>query len=93
MAKKISLAELMGGSASSQGSDMQLSKLHEILGASMPELPRNAIGRHRLVRSLSQRFGKNFRSLPGVSGLVSQFDNEIAFEKQIQQLKNVKLRR
>lgn len=93
MAKgKLSLAELMGSAGAGQAvQGLQLSKLHEILGDATPDLPRNAVGRHRLVRALNQRFGKNFRSLPGVSDLVGQFDNEIDFERRVQQLKSIKL--
>lgn len=86
--RKVSLAELMGKDSSTQG--LQLSKLHEVLGEAMPELPRNPIGRHRLVRSLNQRFGPNFRSLPGVKDLMSQFDGEIEFEKQCAKLRSIK---
>lgn len=84
---------MMGSAGAAQaGQGMQLSKLHEILGEAMPELPRSAVGRHRLVRALNQRFGKNFRSLPGVSDLVKQFDDEVSLEQRVQRLKNIKLK-
>lgn len=85
--KKLSLAELMGSSGA-QG--MALSRLHEVLGHATPELPRNAVGRHRLMRALHQRFGPNFRSLPGVKDLVSQFDSEVDFEGKIQRMRQIK---
>lgn len=88
MAKKLSLAELMGKQGAQSG--MELSRLHEVLGEKMPELPRNPVGRHRLISALSQRFGPNFRSLPGVTDLMKQFDNEVDFERRIAQLKQVK---
>ncbi len=53
----------------------------------MPELPRNSVGRHRLIRSLQQRFGPNFRTLPGVMGLVKEFDDDIKLEQRIGKLK------
>lgn len=87
MAKKLSLAELMG---SSGAGGMQLSKLHEVLGHATPDLPRNAIGRHRLVTALHQRFGNGFRALPGVSDLMKQFDGEVEFEKKVAQLKAIR---
>lgn len=92
MAKKVSLAELMGSNAASQSGSggMHLSRLHEVLGEAMPELPRNPVGRHRLVRALNQRFGANFRSLPGVSDLVKQFDDEIEFEKRVARMKAIR---
>lgn len=92
--KKASLAELMGKVASRQGmGGLALSQLPEILGDAMPDLPKNPMGRHRLVRSLQQRFGPNWRSLPGVNGLVKQFDEEINTSKRIAQLKALKPRR
>lgn len=90
MSKKSSLAELMGSSASGKGDGLALSHLPQILGDSMPELPRNPLGRHRLIRSLQQRYGKNFRSLPGVKDLVKQFDDEIAFEVRVAKMKKIK---
>jgi len=94
MAKgKLSLAELMGSTGAAHAAQgMQLSRLHEVLGDAMPELPRNAVGRHRLIRALNQRFGPNFRSLPGVKDLVGQFDDEVAFEERIGKVKQIKFR-
>jgi hypothetical protein len=85
---KVSLNELMG--SGTKGEDLKLSRLHEILGDAMPELPRNAVGRHRLVRALQQRFGRNFRSLPGVSGLVKEFDHETKFEQKLGQIRGIR---
>lgn len=91
MSKKASLSELMGGTAAQHAGNLKLEHLPHILGDAMPELPRDAVGRHRLISALRQRFGDSFRSLPGVSGLVSQFDKEIDFEEHIQRIKAVKL--
>lgn len=88
MSRKTSLAELMGSSGSS--GKMELSRLHEVLGEATPELPRNPVGRHRLIRALNQRFGPNFRSLPGVGDLVKQFDTEIDFERKVARIKAIK---
>ncbi len=86
--KRNSLAELMGSAASGKGENLTLSHLPEVLGEAMPELPKSPLGRHRLIRSLQQRFGPNFRSLPGVKNLVKEFDDEIAFEVKLAKLKN-----
>ena len=88
--KRASLAEMMGKSAAAHGPGLRLSHLQEILGDAMPELPKNPIGRHRLITALSNRFGPGFRSLPGVSGLVTQFDDEIAFERKLAQMRAVR---
>jgi hypothetical protein len=71
-------------------SGMALNNIHEVLGHATPEMPRNAVGRHRLVRSLQQRFGPNFRSLPGVKDIMKQFDGEVDVEKRIAQLKQIR---
>lgn len=91
--KRLSLAELMGTVASQGGGKLSLKQLPEILGESMPELPRSPVGRHRLIRALQQRFGRNFRSLPGVKDLVTEFDADIAFEGKVAAMRAIKLRR
>jgi len=93
MAKgKLSLAELMGSKAAGHAGNgsMQLSRLHEVLGDATPELPRNPIGRHRLITALQQRFGDNFRTLPGIKDLVGQFDTEIEFEKRLARMRAIR---
>lgn len=94
MAKKNSLAEMMGSNGAQQSANgLQLSRLHEILGDATPELPRNAVGRHRLIRALNQRFGKNFRSLPGISNLIKQFDSDLEVENKIAHISSIKASR
>lgn len=93
MAKKVSLAELMGSKGASSSGSLSLDQLPDILGESMPELPRNNVGRFRLVRALQQRFGKNFRSLPGVSNLIKEFDSDMEFEDKISRMKKIKIKR
>lgn len=93
--KRASLAELMGKSAAqshSQGG-LKLSQLGEILGDATPELPKNAVGRHRLVRALQQRFGSNFRSLPGVKALIEEFDQDLAFERKVAEMQAIRYKK
>lgn len=87
--KRASLRELMGGAADR---GLSLESLPSILGEAMPELPRNGVGRHRLITALQQRFGSNFRALPGVSNLVKEFDAEIAFEDKVRKVSSIKYR-
>lgn len=92
MSKKLTLAELMGSSAASRGEQgLSLKQLPVILGDAMPDLPKNAVGRHRLVRALQQRFGPNFRSLPGVGGLIKEFDTEVELETRVQRIASIRL--
>ena len=90
--KKTSLSELMGSHGANLASSggLQLSRIHEILGDATPELPRNAVGRHRLVTALHQRFGEGFRNLPGIKNLISQFDDGIALEQKARKLSAIK---
>lgn len=91
MSKRTSLSELMGSHAASQGGSLSLEHLPQILGDAMPELPRNAVGRIRLIRSLKARFGPNFRALPGVSNIVRDFDQAIVHEGRIAKISAIKL--
>lgn len=95
MSKRPSLAELMGTTASQLGGAgrLTLDQLPKVLGDSTPELPKNAVGRHRLVRSLQQRFGLNWRSLPGVKDLLKEFDDELDLEIRIAKMKKIKFRK
>lgn len=90
---KASLAEMMGTFGASSNGQMSLGDLPNILGDMMPELPRTAVGRHRLIRALQQRFGKNFRSLPGVQGLVTEFDADVSHEDKMRQIREIKYER
>ena len=88
--RKTSLAEMMGSYGANKGK-LTLDSLPNILGDGMPELPKTQVGRHRLVRSLQQRYGNNFRSLPGVKDLISEFDKHLDFEKKIAKMKAIRL--
>ncbi len=90
MSKRASLSEVMGSAAAEKGSELKLEHLPEILGDAMPDLPKNAVGRYRLLRSLKARFGPNFRSLPGVTGLLTQFDGVLDTERTIHKIKSYK---
>lgn len=95
-AKKASLQELMGkhaGGKASASKGLSLGDLPMILGDALPELPKNSVGRFRLVRALQQRFGKNFRSLPGVENLVKEFDQDIKHHELMGKLSGIKPKR
>lgn len=88
---KISLNEIMGKMAV-KGSDKSLSldDLQDLLGERMPELKHNPVGRLRLITALKNRFGKNWRSLPGMNSLMKEFDKEIEYNIKMQKMKMIK---
>lgn len=79
--KPASLGELLGKSAGK--TDLGLKDLPEILGEKMPDLPKNRIGKFRLISALQVRFGAGFRNIPMVSKLLKEFDDEIETENII----------
>jgi len=80
----------MGSAGAKASGNLSLSDLPKVLGDGMPDLPRDRVGRHRLVRALQQRFGQNFRSLPGLKGIIKEFDSELEFEGRVRKLKQIK---
>lgn len=89
---RVSLQEIMGKSAAAKGEGLSLKDLPEILGDGMPELDMSPVGRIRLIRALKQRFGDNFRSLPGLKGIVKEFDSRAKAEVVREKMKKIKLR-
>lgn len=91
---KASLAEIMGKRGSELGAKgITLDDLPELFGEAMPDLPKTAVGRYRLLRGLKARFGPNFRSLPGVSDVLKEFDGVLATEDRISKLKALRMPR
>lgn len=82
--KPASLNELMG-KVSKDPEDMDLDDLKEILGEKMPELSFDRTGRLRLISALAQRFGPNYRQMPGVKNIISEFDEHIETENLVKQ--------
>ncbi len=79
--KPATLAELMG--KQDNMADLGLKDLPNLLGEQMPELPKNRIGKFRLLNALSQRFGPGYKNLPMVSKILKEFDDEIELENVI----------
>lgn len=57
--------------------EVSLETLHEHLGEAMPEIDFDHTGKIRLVHALQQRFGQNYRSIPGVNKTISDFDHKM----------------
>lgn len=92
--KRASLSEIMGKAGAEKAKQgLKLSHLPEVFGEAMPELPHNAVGRYRLLRSLKARFGPNFRSLPGVSDILKEFDGVLETERTVHKIRNIKYAR
>lgn len=82
---RATLGELIGGKRSA----MSLDNLEDILGEKMPELPRTQVGRFRLVRALRNRFGDGYRNIPGVKGIIKDFEEDMRFEEVLGRMKKV----
>lgn len=79
--KPASLGELLGSAADSD--NLGVKDLPKILGEKMPELPKNRIGKFRLINALQQRFGPGFRNVPMVKNIIKEFDQEVNDENVI----------
>lgn len=74
--KPATFGELMGSKVS-ENQALTMKSLRDMLGPKMPELPANRIGKHRLVNTLRERFGENWRNLPSLKSLISDFEKDI----------------
>jgi hypothetical protein len=91
--KKVSLSEVMGSKGAAAGAGASLKQLPEILGEGMPELDLSNVGRIRLIRALKQRFGSNFRSLPGLKNIVKEFDDRAKLAVTTEKIRAVKMKK
>lgn len=89
---KTTLSELMGSKAGgkAEAGNLTLSDLPALLGERMPKLQFNAVGRVHLIRALNMRFGSSYRNLPGIEGILTEFDNEHKFENEIKRMKKLR---
>jgi hypothetical protein len=67
-----SLAELTGS-----GQGVSLDNLQDVIGEKMPEIKLDHVGRLRLILALQNRFGINYRSIPGVRDTLAEFDKRM----------------
>ena len=85
MSKKanLTLGEVMGKKGeAAHARGIELKDLPDLLGEGMPHLQFHAVGRLHLMRALRQRFGQNFRNIPGIQGVIAKFDQEAVTEAQ-----------
>jgi len=89
--KKTSINELMGSKGgSAKAKSLSLDDLGEILGERMPKLEFSPVGRLRLTTALRNRFGDNYRNLPGIDGILKEFDQEAKFKVKLMEMKMIK---
>lgn len=89
--KKTSLNELMGkGGEAAKSRELSLNDLPELLGDAMPVIDKTPVGRLRLVSALRNRFGDQWRNIPGVSSIMKEFDEEAKFRVKIEEMKMIR---
>lgn len=78
---KTTLNELMGAKGDQFSKEgIALSDLPDLLGEGMPKVEFHALGRVRLIRALRNRFGDDYRNVPGISQLLGEFDKHSKME-------------
>lgn len=88
--KKASLNELMGKSGQDTKSrKLGLADLPSLLGDAMPVIDKTPVGRLRLTMALRNRFGDQYRNIPGVSDILKEFDDEAKFNVKLQEMKMI----
>lgn len=88
--KKVSINELMGYKGSeAKNKKLSLDQLFEVLGERAPKKEFTPVGRLRLITSLRNRFGDNYKSLPGIEEAMKEFDENAEFAVKLQQMKMI----
>jgi hypothetical protein len=92
--RKASLNELMGKSGgSAKERKLSLEDLPDLLGDAMPVIDKTPVGRLRLISAMRNRFGDNYRNIPGVADIFKEFDKEAEFNVKLQEMKMIKARK
>lgn len=82
------LGELMGSRGEHFAKNgLELDDLPQLLGERMPKLQFDPLGRHRLINALRDRFGANFRNIPGVQQVINKFDDHAKREIEFHRIK------
>lgn len=86
------LNELMGkhGGDAAKGRKLTLDDLEQVLGERMPKLEYTPVGRLRLATALRNRFGDNYRNLPGIDDIMKEFDDHAHHNVRMHQMKMIK---
>lgn len=92
----VTLNEIMGaqgGSSKEEKKKLTLDDLEKVVGERMPKLEYTPIGRMRLKTALKNRFGKNYTNLPGIDDVIKEFDEHVAFNIKMHEMKMIKPKR
>ncbi len=84
---RISLGEIMGAKGGKEC--LTCDDLPDLLGEGMPKLEYTPVGRIRLLRAIRNRFGANFRNLPGIEDALKDFDEQATHNVKLQQMKMI----
>ena len=87
-AGRVSLAEIFGKKGGElDGAPLSMDDMKELLGDNMPKVSFTQAGRLRMVRALQQRFGDNFKNIPGVNAFLKDFDDESKHKMRVAKIK------
>lgn len=89
--KKTTLNEIMGKAGhGAKSRRLTLDDLGDLLGERLPKLEFSPVGRLRLTSALRNRFGDNYRTLPGIEDILKEFDHEAEFNVKLAQMRQIK---
>lgn len=80
----------MGKSGAEKGKKLSMDDLPDLLGERLPDIKHNPIGRLRLMNALKNRFGNNWRTLPGMQEIMKDFDEHADFNIKLAEMKMIK---
>ena len=89
---KLSLAEILGkkGASSSSQRKLTLEDLGDLIGEGLPEINFDAVGKHRLLTALRNRFGDGYRNISAAKDIITDFEEKRRFEERLQDLRAIK---
>lgn len=67
--------------------DMDMHPIKQVLGEQTPAVTPDALGRHRLMNALKQKFGPGYRNHPEATKARSHFESEFNHFRQLRKLK------
>lgn len=87
-----SLSEILGsaGAQAAKGKKLTLDDLPDLIGENLPEINFDAVGKHRLVTALRNRFGEGYRNVTAAKDIIADFEEKRKFEDRLSELKEIK---